>query len=88
MYPQGIDVICSVPQGSVLGPLLFLLHVNDIQISFNKLNFYLFADDTNILYANKNLKSVELIVNQELRKLYVWLTANKLILNIKQKQTL
>ena len=74
-----------MPQGSVLGPLLIFLYVHDIEISSNKFNFYLFADDTNILYANKRLKSLELIVNQELRKLYVWLTANKLTLNVKQK---
>ena len=46
--------------------------------------FYLFADDTNILYANKSLKSLEQVVNQELCKLYIWLTANKLTLNIKK----
>ena len=75
-------------EDSVLGPFLFLLYVNNIQISSDKFNFYLFADDTNILYANKNLKSLGPIVNQELRKLYVWLIANKLTLNIKQKQIL
>ena len=48
-----IEITYGVPQESVLGPLLFLLYVNDIQNCSNKLNFYLFADDTNILYANK-----------------------------------
>ena len=46
--------------------------------------FYLFADDTNILFADKNLKSQELYVNQKLNKLYDWLTAKKLTLNIKK----
>ena len=75
---------CGVPQGSVLGPLLFLLYVNDIHRCSNKLRFYLFADDTNILYADKNLKDLETTVNNELQNLYNWLTANKLTLNIKK----
>ena len=68
----------------IVGPLLFLLWVNDVS---DKFNLYRFADEKNISYANKDLKSLELIVNQELRKLLVWLTANKLI-ERKRKQTL
>ena len=44
-------ITCGVPQGSVLGPLLFVICINDIQGCSEKLKFYLFADDTNILYA-------------------------------------
>ena len=77
-------VPCGVPQGSVLGPLLFLIYVNDIHKSSSKLSFYLFADDTNILYADKSLQTLEVTVNDELLKVHEWLTSNKLTLNVKK----
>ena len=77
-------ITCGVPQGSVLGPLLFLLYVNNIHKCSNKLWCYPFADDTNILYADKNVKALEATINIELGKFYVWLTSNKLMLNTKK----
>jgi len=73
---------CGVPQESVLGPLLFLIYINDIHKSSDKLNFFLFADDTTILFAHKNLKVLEQVVNSELSKVSEWLIVNKLTLNI------
>ena len=76
----------GVPQGSVLGPLLFLIYINDIYNSSKKLSFYLFADNTNLLYADKDLKSLESVINIELQRVCNWLNANKLTLNTKKVQ--
>lgn len=75
---------CGVPQGSVLGPLLFLLYINDIHNCSDKLSFILFADDTNVFYSNKNLHTLETTINNELSKVQNWLNDNKLTLNIKK----
>ena len=77
-----MKVCCGVPQGSILGPLLFLIYINDIHNSSSKFNFFLFADDTNLLYSDKNLRTLENIVNKELENISDWLFANKLSLNI------
>ena len=74
----------GVTQGSILGPLLFLLYKNDISTASKVLKFHLFADDTNILFSNKCLKTIEREINKELTKLQNWFTTNKLTINIKK----
>ena len=72
----------GVPQGSVLGPILFLLYINDLQNSSKILDFHLFADDTNLFYASKSLQDLEHTMNNELINIQNWLNANKLALNV------
>ena len=74
----------GVLQGSVLGPLLFLIYINDIYKSSEVFKFYLFADDTNLVYSDKKLKSLETIINRELIGVSEWLNTNKLTLNLKK----
>ena len=57
-------VRCGIPQGSSLGPLPFLLYINDIPNSSNKLSFRIFADDTNMFTSSSNLKQLETTVNE------------------------
>ena len=71
------ETLCGVPQGSVLGPLPFLIYINDICNFSNILKFYIFADDTNLLHADNNLKNLEKTFNKELAKVSSWLIANK-----------
>ena len=75
-------ITCGVPQGSILGPLLFILYVNDIVNCSKLLHFILFADDTNLFFSSKNYNDLMLTVNTELGKLSEWFRANRLSLNV------
>ena len=73
---------CGVPHGSLLGPVLFLLFINDICNVSNLLKFVLFADDTNIFCSNENVEVLHDTLNRELAELVVWFSINKLSLNL------
>ena len=76
-----LNVVCGVPQGSILGLLLFILYVNDLCRVSNILEPIVFADDTNLFFSHKNIKELFLNVNSELSKIIQWFNANKLSLN-------
>lgn len=74
----------GVPQGSILGPLLFLLYINDIVNVPLTADIILYADDTNVFFSGQDISSIEKQANLWLNNLSLWLKINQLELNIKK----
>ena len=80
-YSETHPIKCGVPQGSILGPLLFIIYVNDICNISNFLFNIMYADDTSVLLSGDELKDLTCLLNKELEILFILLKSNKLSLN-------
>ena len=81
------SIITGVPQGSILGPLLFILLMNDLDLVLEKCNILLYADDAVIYRSNSSIEKIENDLNNDLEKVSLWFKNNSLVLNMKKGKT-
>ena len=84
---SGLNLIShGVPQSSVLGPLLFIIFINNLHYAATHSKVWHFADDTNLLFANKSRKKIYKLINHDLAFINKWLRANKISLNTSKQK--
>ena len=77
-----LPITCGVPQGSILGPLLFTIYVNDLPHVIKHSKIALYADDTVLLFASRSLENIKMAINKDLGAATKWFNENKLHLNV------
>ena len=85
--PDRKTITHRVPQGSILGPLLFALLINDLRTEVTECKILLYADDTVVYFNHKNVSHLETILNEEVNKVAKWMSNNHLMLNLKKGKT-
>ena len=82
VHSSELEISCGIPQGSILGPLFFLIYINDLPNVSEVLSYIMFADDTNVFFSDPDLMSLMHKMNIEISKVFDWFKVNGLRVNL------
>ena len=83
-----LGVHYGVPQGSILGPLLFIIYIDDIVKQIDHCTVHLYADDTILYFSDKDINRIECLLNADLKRVHKWMCLNKLSLNVSKTESI